>query len=611
MGPGASRRRLTTTVGALLAGALVLAACTESEDAETTPEPRETITETSSRAPLVEALDGVGAPSSTAALDLAPLPAPEAIFAALTESDWLEVFAEDNARAIRRRLIELAIRRATEGNQGEALGDADVRGERIALRTGSARGVLRRAQVETTTKHEDSTFSDGTRSGSTSETLEEEFDSETARQTITLTIEGESFDSATGEPRSLLMVMRWEHDLCWSEGGTRTGEYETTTTVTVTTGDDTTSSSESRHAGAAYDGDGRPTYTWGSTVDGNSATATGTDPGAMGPGGESSTSSSSTGEVETANAEWENGFEMEGSASGADYDEEAIGEILDEVVDYENFREELAFAQPPDPVNEGPGSVDYCLRTSLDPESASLLPDGETLGLTVTVRDWNEEPLQGALVETGPIQLGAFTGPTSSFSDHNGEFATLYTSAEPGTETIYIRVDYAGFDTVVEGVIEIGGGWSLAMSMDVEGVTFLWDGTFLVRGGRVIGSGIGTVVGSGRCVSTGSGGTYTGPLADAEGTFTFDVAGSHTAQDDGEWMTLQVRATEADVELSFEDPVCGAFVDIAKTFLNLVPTLPPQVYRDGFQVAIADGVGFADLAIDPYTLRVDVAELGE
>ncbi len=172
------------------------------------------------------------------------------------------------------------------------------------------------------------------------------------------------------------------------------------------------------------------------------------------------------------------------------------------------------------------------------------------------------------------------------------------------TKSINISIDRANGVPVPECEGQV---WSLAMTLDVAEVTFLWDGVFSVSGGEIAGDGIGTLLGSGECVEQG----VTIDVFEVTGMFTFGVTGTQTLRDGAEWLTLRVDATEADVELGAEDPRCVAFGELARSFFSLVPPLPGQYYPQGFEIQVADGIGFTDLAMDPYILEVDVALLDE
>ena len=158
-------------------------------------------------------------------------------------------------------------------------------------------------------------------------------------------------------------------------------------------------------------------------------------------------------------------------------------------------------------------------------------------------------------------------------------------------------------------VPECEGYWAFAMTTDIEDVTFLWDGVFTVRDGRIEGSGDGTLLGSGRCVVTGLGIDYTGPRAEVTGTFTFDLAGTTSEEEGAEFFSLLIDSSEAEIEFIFEDPVCGGWVDILRDFLSQVPTFPSFV--PNAEVQVSDGYGTADLAIDPYIFEMEVTQLGD
>ncbi|MCH7670439.1 MAG: hypothetical protein IIC71_14750 [Acidobacteria bacterium] len=162
---------------------------------------------------------------------------------------------------------------------------------------------------------------------------------------------------------------------------------------------------------------------------------------------------------------------------------------------------------------------------------------------------------------------------------------------------------------------QVDSTWSLAMTLDMmtdpgEVIRFLWDGVFTVDAdGEVDGEGIGTILGSGKCVEN----DVTLEVIEVTGTFTFEVTGTRTLRDGAEWLTLRVDATEADVQWRAQVPRCVAFAESFPTaFFSAVPTFPAQWYPQGFDIQVADGVGFADLTMDPmFVLEVDVTQLSE
>ena len=98
---------------------------------------------------------------------------------------------------------------------------------------------------------------------------------------------------------------------------------------------------------------------------------------------------------------------------------------------------------------------------------------------------------------------------------------------------------------------------------------------------------------------------------DVTGTFMFEVTGTRSLRDETESLNLRVKSAEADVQLGTENPRCGGLAEIAGTFLSLVPTFPAQYYPQGFNIQVANGIGSSSLAVEPYLLVVEVAQLGE
>jgi len=589
-------------VGAL---ALLCASCRSGSEAVTTTD----ASPTSEPAPVDSTIgtttdDDVGEaiadlqPAQPASFSLDPSPPPEDILAGLAGIDWAAVFEGDDPAEIRSQLVGAVREAADLGSAGLPRHLVDrVRDRRMRGGSPAQRGA---ATAETTSEEATQEFDNGTISGTLTGTTSQTIDPVTARRTIVVTIAGDAVDSATGQTKHAEVVLRFEHDLCWNTEGIRTGSYEQTVTVTVDEDGTTQTSTGSRRAGATEDpSSSEPDYTWGAARDGNSASASGSYPGAMGPGNTASRTAAPGG---SETFEWDNGYQMQTSGS----DPVTIAELSGLVGDYNNFVDEFAFATPPSRVDW----EEFCLRVTVEPEVASLHPDGDVLGITVQVTDWTDTPLPEARVRVRGATLGAFTGPTSGESDHNGEFATLYTSDQEGTEEILIPVAYAGFEPFAELTIQIGPAWALTMTMDIEDVTFLWDGLFSPGQGLFDGDGIGTIIGEGRCEVTSSAGSYTGPIAQVGGTFTFTIEAEHDSDDDGEWFTIEVTSSEAEVDISYEDPACGGFTDIARGFFEIAPTFTNGIRRPGMVVQVTEGFGTIDVPFDPYVLEVEVRQLG-
>lgn len=517
-------------------------------------------------------------------------PTPE--LSGFTEADWDAVFADGDVELIRERLIELVL----SGGSSGPTSSADP-----ARRRAAAPGATIRAvpyfEIETRSENQTWEVDNGTRSGEVTANSEISYDTETSKQTASLTFTGDVTDTATGESIPVGLDLEMSADLCWDENGDRGGEFELTTTMPNESGEPVT---ESTSSAITAHSDGTATVDWGKTVDGNGVKVLGTFPDGMGPSDNAPTVSSSD---DATTYVYDNGFTMETSGT----DQATIDRLVTEM-SYENpeTASQVSFGAPPDPGNEGPGSSAYCLRVSADPASAVIEPDGETLGLTVSVTDWNGTPLPDAIVTMSGVDLGVYTGPTEGFSDHNGELATLYTSDQPGSEDVYVDVYYSMFNSFdVRSVIQIGETWTFAMTVDVENVTFLWDGLFVAGGGWLEGTGIGTVLGSGTCVVNG----VEGPPAGVAGGFTFDLAGTIEDDDGAEFFSLLIDSTEAEIEFSNEDPRCGGFFDIAGDFLSQVPTFPSFI--PNIEVQVSDGFGIVDLAMDPYIFELEISRLGE
>lgn len=250
--------------------------------------------------------------------------------------------------------------------------------------------------------------------------------------------------------------------------------------------------------------------------------------------------------------------------------------------------------------------ISDCLEVELSPEELSL-ESGESAPISATVRDWQDRPL--VVVVSAEAAQGTFAPGFGPSGAADGLWATTYTAPDGDYETDRIVITAQRQAHVAKARMTVrapGQLWSLAMTLDVEEVTFLWDGVFSVSGGKIEGDGIGTLLGSGECVENG----VTVEVVEVTGMFTFEVSGTQALRDGAEWLTLRVDATEAGVQLGSEDPRCVGFAEIAGTFLSLVPTFPAQYYPQGFDIQVTDGIGFSDLAMDPYILEVDVARLG-
>lgn len=251
------------------------------------------------------------------------------------------------------------------------------------------------------------------------------------------------------------------------------------------------------------------------------------------------------------------------------------------------------------------GGTSVCLEVILDPSELTLEP-GESTGVVANVRDWKGRPIVvvvSAEAAQGTVSPGV--GPSTT----DGVWATTYTAPSADSDTDRVVFTAQRQLHVTRGYLHVGiidgETWSFSMTTDVEEIAFLWDGLLTVGGGQVTGSGIGTVIGAGYCEVN----SYTGPIAHITGTFTFEVTGGSTEDADAEFLTLTVDSTEAHIEFDYEDPRCGGFVEIARDFLKLVPTFPS--YLRGFEIQVSDGLGFADLLVDPYVFEVDVARLGD
>ncbi len=256
---------------------------------------------------------------------------------------------------------------------------------------------------------------------------------------------------------------------------------------------------------------------------------------------------------------------------------------------------------------EGPlDTTSDCLKVELSPAALSLESE-ESAPIAATVLDWQDRPL--VVVTSAEATQGTFA-PAFGPSGTDGVWATIYTAPDGDYETDRIVVTAQRQAHVAKAYMTVGPPgqvWSLAMTLDVAEVTFLWDGVFSVSGGKIAGDGIGTLLGSGECVEQG----VTIDVFEVTGMFTFEVTGTQALRDGAEWLTLRVDATEANVELGAEDPRCVAFGEIARSFFSLVPPLPGQYYPQGFDIQVADGNGFTDLAMEPYILEVTVTRLDE
>lgn len=590
MGPARARRHPSGWLILVLGAGLALCSCqgdgnSETSDAET----RSTMTD-GEGASLDDVLANIQPVAPETVGDPGSLPPPD--LTSFSFDDWAGALSAGSPESVSQALTELVLQ---GGSGGQPESASRTNRLRAGLRTPSMSGFL--AEIQTDTRAETWEGANDKFEGKAEGSREITFDSENAEQSARLTVTGEGTLIATGAPTGFELEATWRHDLCWSENEQRDGEVEVTTVLRDESGEHT----GSRFARATWASDGTLVVSWGMTVGGNTVVASGTSPDTLGPTGTTPTQSSSG---DTTTYVWDNGYQIETSGP----DGETIERLTEQVGDYHEFSSDVVSATPPINVTSGPGSSGYCLQAVVEPGTAVIEPGGETLGLTIVVTDWNGNPVQGAGVEVGLVHFGAITGPTDGFTSNNGELGTLYTSDKPGVEHLFPDVRYSTFRADPEGEIRVGEFWTFAMTVDVEDVTFLWDGVFAVGGGLIEGSGLGTVLGSGRCQITGSGTNYTGPLAEVSGTFTFDLAGTTGMDEDAEFFELLIDSELAELEFSYEDPNCGAFVDIAREFLKQVPTFPEFV--PNVVVYVSDGSGTADVAIDPYIFEVEVAGPG-
>ncbi|GBE20679.1 hypothetical protein BMS3Bbin01_00017 [bacterium BMS3Bbin01] len=547
-------------------------------------------------------------------------PGPQDIVDALSRIDWAEAIGGDDARS-----IAANFERATVfGGVAALLGASPTTnsGSAALMVAGDTRSVpaafafdAASTDRQGTIAHEEGTISQGTKSGTTSMDATRTMDPDSGRETTVWTTRVDVTDSATGKRTIAETKVEISHDVCWGEDGARQAEITTTTNVTVVTAEGTKTSTTSRTTTTKRRPDGSISTSVSVTVDGVTVAHTLEDSDLSGPPTEevSDDGETATFTIREGRSTTTVSASKEAMSVKPEVWDEKLGEAADAMGDAERLQQDLDVlvqALQPPLTSGAPGGNQYCLKFSVDPSAASLEPDGETVAIDATVLDWQDRPVVGAIVTVSGARLGSVDpqiGPAST----DGTWTTTYTSGKQGTETLTFEAARYGYKVKRTAKIKIGTStWAFAMTLNIEDVTFLWDGVFSVDGGEIDGGGIGTIIGSGQCVWESSDGDYVGPVAQVTGSFTFDTFGTGTLEEDSGTMSLRVESSEAEAEISYEDPNCGALVDLLKDFLRTTPTITNAFPRE-FQIEIVDGQGTLTIPQDPYALEIEVSRIGD